>query len=98
MQVLFLIIVLCLLYYIFSNREGFTSGTPFYTLIRNSPQCHTSHTEQDDFGVNPCYTGDYVTNYPFGYPPVDLTKYGAYCPHAQWNTCGGCNQRIWKHF
>ena len=81
-------------------NEHFCSGTPFNNLIRNSPKCNNTPLSDpnDDFGVNPCYTGDYITNYPFGYPPNDLTKYGAYCPHAHWNTCGCFNQRIWKHF
>lgn len=81
------IIVLCLVVVIFFGKtsEHFASCTPFHSLIRNS--------------LNNCNRDmDYETNYPFGYPPVELTKLGAYCPQAAWNTCGGCNQRIWKHF
>lgn len=97
---LFFIIVLCVFGSLYVQKEHFLSGTPFNTLIRNSPQCNPNKSSEsnDDFGVNPCYTGDYITNYPFGYPQEDLTKYGAYCPQAYWNTCGGFNQRIWKHF
>lgn len=105
MVVLFLIIVLFVIISLFSI-ESFASGTPFFTMIRNSP-CgknpsggYPSVQEMNrgnEFGINPCQTGDYVTNYPFGYPPVEYTKPGAYCPQAQWNYCGG-QQRIWKHF
>jgi hypothetical protein len=84
-ELLFIIVLCIIAVVLMKNIENFASCTPFYSLIRTS--------------LNNCnHDVDYETNYPFGYPPVEFTKYGAYCPHANWNTCGGCNQRIWKHF